>query len=77
MNDKQKQYLQEAVDESVEYQRKLWKETEKDVLRQLQEAGVEIVHPNKGPFRKKVEPLYEEFKGSELYDLIQKIRKME
>ena len=69
--------LQEAVDESVDFQRKLWKKTETDVLRQLREAGIEIYYPDKEPFREKVKPLYEEFRGSELYDLIQEIQKVE
>jgi tripartite ATP-independent transporter DctP family solute receptor len=73
----QQQMLQEAVDESVDFQRKLWNETEEDVLRQLREAGIEIHYPDKEPFRKKVESMYEEFKGSELYDLIQEIQNVE
>ena len=69
--------LQEAVDESVDFQRKLWNETEEDVLRQLREAGIEIHSPDKEPFREKVKQMYEEFKGDELYDLIQEIKKVE
>ena len=45
LDEEQQRFLQEAVDESVEFQRKLWKETEADVLRQLKDAGIEIHYP--------------------------------
>lgn len=77
LNDEQQKILQEAVDESVEFQRKLWKETEEEVLSKLKEAGVEVSHPDQEPFRKKVEPLYEEYQNTELYNLLMMIREIE
>ncbi len=77
LNADQQKILQEAVDESVEFQRQLWKETEAEVLSKLREAGVKISQPEKEPFRKKVEPMYEEFKNTELYDLLLMIREIE
>ncbi|MCK5458231.1 MAG: TRAP transporter substrate-binding protein [Melioribacteraceae bacterium] len=76
LNAEQQKILQEAVDESVEFQRQLWKETEEEVLSKLKESGVEVYHPDKEPFRKKVEPLYEKFKDTELYDLLMMIREI-
>ena len=76
LNTEQQKILQEVVDESVEFQRQLWKETEEEVLSKLKEYGVEIYQPNKEPFRKKVEPLYEEYKNTELYNLLMMIQKI-
>jgi len=76
LNAEQQKTLQEAVDESVEFQKKLWKETEEDVLSKLKEAGVEVSHPEKEPFQQKVEELYEEYKDTELYDLLMMIREI-
>ncbi len=77
LNTEQQKILQEAVDESVKYQRQLWKETEEEVLSKLKESGVEVYHPDKEPFRKKVEPLYQEYKDTELYNLLMMIREIE
>ena len=77
LNAEQQKILQEAVDESVEFQRQLWKETEEEVLSKLKESGVEVYHPDKEPFRKKVEPLYEEYIDTELYNLLLMIREIE
>ena len=77
LNEKQKELLQEAVDESVTYQRKLWKQTEDDVLAKLISEGVEILHPDKEPFRQAVEDLYEDYKGTELYNLIEQVKEIE
>jgi tripartite ATP-independent transporter DctP family solute receptor len=66
--------LRQAADESVEFQRKLWKQTESENLKQVQEAGVEIIHPDKQPFVDAVQPLWQEFEGSEIGKLAKEIR---
>jgi len=55
----QQTILQEAVDESVTYQRKLWAEFEKQSMEEVQKAGVKIIRPDKAPFREKVKPMLE------------------
>ncbi len=72
----EKKWLQEAVDESVIYQRKLWQESEENALREVQKAGVEVFHPDKKPFIEKVQPMHESYKGTEIYPLIQKIKEI-
>jgi len=52
--EREQYWLQEAVDESVIYHRKLWKGTSDEALRKVQKAGVEIIYPDKRLFRKKV-----------------------
>jgi len=69
--------LQEAVDESVEYQKKLWKEATQVALEHVQKSGVQIFYPQKSLFAEKVIPIYEEYRQQpEMYQLIQEIKKV-
>jgi tripartite ATP-independent transporter DctP family solute receptor len=77
LSPQQQQWLQEAVNESVIYQRKLWQESEQEALREVQEAGVQVIHPDKTPFMDKVQAMHESYQGTQLYDLIQQIKHME
>lgn len=78
LTDQQKQWLQEAADESAVYQRELWNESVAEALTAVEQAGVEILRPPKEPFAEQVEALYESYRGeSEIYDLIQRIRREE
>jgi len=82
LNAEQRQILQEAADESVRYQRKLWIEQEQNDLQVAREAGVEIIRPDKQPFRESVRPIWDEFQGSpdqklaEIGDLIDRIQEV-
>jgi tripartite ATP-independent transporter DctP family solute receptor len=73
LSGQEKKWLQEAVDESVDYQIKLWQEASAHALSEVQKAGVEIIHPDKAPFRQKVQSMHESFKGTRIYDLIKEI----
>jgi tripartite ATP-independent transporter DctP family solute receptor len=68
------QILQEAADESVPYQRQLWDEMVKKSLEEVQKAGVQIIIPDKEPFRRKAAQLYKEFEGTEVGRLAQEIQ---
>jgi len=69
------QLIQEAAYESAEYQKHLWKEATAMALSEVQEAGVEILYPEKTPFTEKVKNLYEEYRiQPEIYELIQQIK---
>ena len=57
LNQKQQKWLQEAVDESVVFQRKLWAESEKESMEKAKEEGAVILYPDKAPFVKSVQPL--------------------
>lgn len=71
----QQNWIQEAANESYDYQKKLWKESTLESLKAVEAAGVKITYPDKTPFIEKVQPLLEEFKSEkEVYDLIQKIK---
>jgi tripartite ATP-independent transporter DctP family solute receptor len=68
------QILQEAVDESVEYQRKIWTEAEEADMKKVQESGVKVIYPDKEPFRETVASVWEEFEGTEIGELIKQIQ---
>jgi tripartite ATP-independent transporter DctP family solute receptor len=70
------QILQEAVDESVEYQRKLWTEAEENDLKIVQEAGVQVTYPDKEPFRESVQSIWNEYEDTEIGELIKKIQEV-
>jgi tripartite ATP-independent transporter DctP family solute receptor len=75
LTDQEKEWLQEAADESYEYEKKLWKEATLEALEEVKKAGVEIYYPDKNLFEEKVKPLIEELKNdNEIFDLIQKIK---
>jgi TRAP-type C4-dicarboxylate transport system substrate-binding protein len=66
--------LQEAADESVEYQRKIWAEAEKKDFQTVQYAGVKIIYPDKELFRTSVKSVWDEFEGTEIGELIKQIQ---
>ena len=74
LSPQEQQWLQEAVDESVEYQKILWKESSDNALQQVQKAGVEVLHPEKAPFQTAVQDMHASYKGTTIYDLITEIQ---
>jgi tripartite ATP-independent transporter DctP family solute receptor len=70
------QWLQEAADESVTYQRKLWKDFTQESIEKSKEEGVEVVYPDKAPFIEKVQPMLERYKGTLIGDMVEQIREM-
>jgi TRAP-type C4-dicarboxylate transport system substrate-binding protein len=74
LSEQQQQWLQQAVDESVVFQKKVWKESSEESMQKVQEAGVEIIYPDKVPFRDAVKEMHEGYKGTTLYDLLLEIQ---
>jgi tripartite ATP-independent transporter DctP family solute receptor len=78
LSEEEKQWLQEAADESALVQREYWAESEREALEGVQEAGVTVIYPDKREFVEKVEPLYEELRSNKrLNTLVEKIRNQE
>jgi tripartite ATP-independent transporter DctP family solute receptor len=73
----QQRILQEAADESVAYQRKIWAEAEEEDLKIVQEAGAKVIRPDLGPFRASVQSVWREFEGTEIGTLIQEIQEVQ
>ncbi len=72
----QQQWLQQAMDESVTYQRKLWAEATEEAYATVEEAGVEIIYPDKSLFQEQVRDMQESYRGTPAYALLEKIRAM-
>lgn len=76
-NDQQREWVQEAMAASVLHQRKLWAEAEELALSEVVKSGVEIIYPDKQPFRDAVAPMKAAFLKSDLGPLIRQIEAME
>jgi len=70
------QIVQDAADESVVYQKQLWKEDSEEALKIVQGKGVTIYHPDKAPFREKVKQMLASYEATEVGELIKKIEKV-
>ncbi|HHC6514031.1 TPA: TRAP transporter substrate-binding protein [Vibrio parahaemolyticus] len=71
--------LQEAIDESIELEKKLWKE-EMEKTRELArtEFGVEFFEIDQAPFKAAVQPIYDKLKNKpQIYSLYEKISEVE
>jgi len=78
LTEQEQKWLQEAANESVPYQRKLWNESESQSLKLAEEAGVKVIYPDKAPFIERVQSIYEQYKEDErTYNLINRIRELE
>lgn len=70
----EQRWVRESAQASVPYQRQVWDEQSAEAMEALQEAGVEVYYPDKEPFRRKVQPLYERFEGTPLGTLVERVR---
>jgi len=55
-------WLEQAVRESVDEQRRLWEESEAHALAEVQKAGVEIIRPDKEPFRQAIRSMIDSYR---------------
>jgi tripartite ATP-independent transporter DctP family solute receptor len=79
LTEQERTWLMDAVNESVDYQRELWTESEEESLRIVQEAGVEVIYPDKEPFRRQVQHIYDDIRESnpELYRWVERIQQVQ
>jgi tripartite ATP-independent transporter DctP family solute receptor len=79
LDDQKKQWLQRAIDDSVEFQRELWQQSEKESMQAVQEAGVEIIYPDKEPFKRAIQPMYDHIQQNdpELHKWVERVRNVE
>jgi len=73
LSPRQQQWLQQAADESVSYQRELWQQATREALAALEAAGVTITRPDKAPFREAVKPMLQGYRGTAVGDFIDRI----
>ena len=77
LSPEQQQILQEATDESVAYQRRIWAQAEEKDLDTVQRQGVAIIRPDKAPFRESVRSVWKEFEGTEIGELMRQIQEVQ
>jgi len=78
LSEQEREWLQQAADESVPVQRKLWAESVKKSLEEVQKAGVTIYRPDKAPYQEKVKDVYDSYKDQKvIYSYIQRIQALE
>jgi len=75
LTEAEQRILQEAADESAEFQKELWRKATTLALEEVQKAGVEVLIPDKRLFFEKIAPLYDEYKSSkpQVHQLLQRI----
>lgn len=74
LNAAQQAWLQQAVDESVAYQRRLWQEDTAAALAAVEADGVTILRPDKAAFEAEVQALLADYAASDIGPLIRRIR---
>lgn len=67
-------WIQHAADESVAFQRKLWREQTEEALQELEKAGVAIHRPDQSAFERAMAPMYAEIEGTRIGELAKRIR---
>lgn len=68
-------WIQEAVNNSVVHQRKLWKIAEQEALEEVIKAGVTVSYPDKTKFRESVKSIYDKAKeDKEMAGLVLRIQ---
>jgi len=76
LNEQQKIWLTKAMEDSVEYQRELWKTSTQASLEKVKAEGVTVITPDKAPFVEAVKPFHKSFEGTPIGDLITQIKAM-
>lgn len=72
------QLVQQAARDSVPYQRKVWNEAVAQIMRELKDAGVEVIHPDRQPFIAAVEEMLQDYETeSEFGGLLVSIREFQ
>ena len=68
------QIIQDAANESADYEKELWDKFTQEALDKIKKAGVKIYHPDKSLFQEKVKSMHQSYKGTEIGALIEEIK---
>ena len=74
LTDDERGWLQQAVDDSVVFQRELWKKDTQAALEAVAADGVTILEPDKAPFQANVQDMLASYAQSDLGPLIERIK---
>lgn len=67
-------WIDQAALDSVEFQRKLWREQTEEALREVQKAGVSVHRPDQQAFQDAIAPMYAAIEGTRVGALVKRIR---
>jgi tripartite ATP-independent transporter DctP family solute receptor len=67
-------WVQQAANDSVTFQRKLWREQTQESLTAVEKAGVKIHRPDKAAFAAAMAPMYAAVEGTRVGELAKRIR---
>lgn len=70
----QQGWVQQAMDDSVVFQRKLWDEETQRSLESAAASGVEIIYPDKAPFMERIKPMHERLRGTPVYEQLRRVQ---
>tara|TARA_R110002049_G_scaffold73329_27_gene189698 strand:- start:899 stop:1879 length:981 start_codon:yes stop_codon:yes gene_type:complete len=73
LDGQQQEWLQRAANESAELQRRLWAAATEEALDTVRAAGVEVISPDKEPFRDSVSSMHASYAGTPIGALIDRI----
>jgi tripartite ATP-independent transporter DctP family solute receptor len=76
LSDQERRWLEDAAQSSVEVERRLWRETSQHALDAVRAAGVEVIQPDKAAFRRAVQPMFDDYRGTPLGDLLSAIERV-
>lgn len=69
----QREWLQRAANDSIEFQRDAWQQVSDDALAAVKAAGVQVIYPDKQPFREAVQGFHQSLKQTDIGPLLQQI----
>ncbi len=72
----QQQWVQQAANDSIVYQRAAWQQASEDALNAVKAAGVTVIYPDKAPFRQAVAPFYQQMLQTRIGPLLEQIAAM-
>ncbi len=72
----QQQWVQQAANDSIVYQRAAWQQASEDALNAVKAAGVTVIYPDKEPFRQAVAPFYQQMLQTRIGPLLEQIAAM-
>ncbi|GGW53173.1 TRAP transporter substrate-binding protein [Alishewanella tabrizica] len=69
----QQQWVQQAANDSIAYQKAAWHEASEAALLAVKAAGVTVIYPDKAPFRQAVAPFYQQMLQTQIGPLLEGI----
>ncbi len=75
LNPEQQAWIMESAEVAKEFQKKLWKEKNREYMEKMEAEGVTFTYlDNKEPFVEATKSIYNEFEGTEVIEYVKRIR---